>query len=114
MRYLAAIVVFLSFLATHAVGATFGHGDKAGAEVAQRLVTAAYAPMATPGDRLACCADSQSVTEADPTPCQQADCLFIVPFVERQTARAVLATGSWRMHGSRPGETLIVHPPPIF
>ena len=112
MRLLAGIVVFLSFFATHAAGSAFaptGSSEPVPAQYANVMEKTLIS-----GDRLACCPEPETVSQADPNPCQQTDCLFILPVADRTVVRVALATGSWRRGGARPGRTSIIDPPPIF
>ncbi len=110
MRVLAALLVVLSFFATHGAGAAFERTSTLTDQAATNAASPVDLPSITAAD---CCPDEARATIADDQPCQNGDCLFIVPAVA--AAMHVARPGMGRLAdetgAGKPGR--MVHPPPI-
>lgn len=122
MHTVAAVLVALSFFATHAAGEAFARAStlEYGAEIA-KPAAADVGPNVSVIEELdgqiaelaECCPDPAYATAADDGPCHGGDCLFILP-TDASTmgaARPGIGAPADETGAGRPGR--MVHPPPI-
>lgn len=112
MRVLAALLVALSFFATHAAGEALARATASTVQDAPAQLGATGPEMAAieKSDRRA---EGQSVAPANEKPCQGGDCLFILPAVAPAThaVRPGIGAVADATGTGRPGR--MAHPPPI-